>query len=186
MVHTHSFIYHGRYVTSVNVSVVKYHTLKKEWTVKLIVPCFRPSHCRVPNTWFLFWLVFGAALKCLIHSEQIRANIIKKTRGLWCFMLMAVSIKVLGCSKNSHFEFSLYFVPAVCFDVSEKRTAHILQPSEKKNLSTETYGNIRCESRRTSRKSTTFWTAIATQTRTLCVGYEYLICMNCEIISVKS
>jgi hypothetical protein len=30
MVHTHSFIYHGLYVTSVNVSVVKCHTLKKE------------------------------------------------------------------------------------------------------------------------------------------------------------
>ena len=30
VVHTHSFIYHGRYVTSVNVSVVKCHNLKKE------------------------------------------------------------------------------------------------------------------------------------------------------------
>jgi hypothetical protein len=59
---------------------------------------------------------------------------------------MAVSIKVLGsknshfefsfyfvsAAKNSHFEFSFYFVSAVCFDVSEERTAHILQPSEKK------------------------------------------------------
>ena len=45
---------------------------------------------------------------------------------------MAVSVKVLGFSNNSHFEFSLYFVSVICFDVSEERTVNILQPSEKK------------------------------------------------------
>jgi hypothetical protein len=64
----------------------------------------------------------------------------KKTRGVRYFTLTAVSIKVLGFTNNSNFGFSLYFVSVICFDVSEARTANILQPSGKKNSSTETWG----------------------------------------------